>query len=147
MDGFESQPPPQPAEKAPEPPRFQPGTMVKVERSSGDIEDKWFVVGNKDGRVRVMNLDGDLVKDIPEGKMDNLNPPVERVTSWDGLMYAINQLPDTVQGSKQVFDKAQISELVQRVRDGRLNERSITRSHGLRDKVIELLEQDTAQKS
>lgn len=128
---------------------WTPGTMVNVKRSDGTIEDGWFVgeTGkNGDITLRKEDPNGQILKKlVTTDQLGSLNPDIKDVSSWDELTFAINQLPDSVQGSTKAFTKDQLIYLAEHIKNGTMELSEMTRSHGLRDKIEELVRLDMAR--
>ncbi len=127
--------------------RLPPSTMVKVKRSDGRIEDDWFIVGEEKDKLKLVKSDGVSAKTATPEQLDSLNPPIEKVNSWDTLNFALNQLPDTIKGSHQVYSKEKLFAIIEKVRQNELTIEKITRTYGLREKVEELLQLDKTRNS
>ena len=125
--------------------RLKLGTMVLAKRSDGSIEDDWFIVGKTGEKIKIMNSNG-LSKTATSQQLDELNPPIEKVTTKESLFFAINQLPDEIKGSKQEFTKERIIQLVEQVINGVSPVDKLTRTHGIRQKVEELMALERSRK-
>ena len=131
------------------------GDVVRVQRSSGDIEEGWKIFGfnPKTGDVIVRKKKGEqtLEKDIPQEELKVLNPPKQEsgiggATDFTQLFESIDRMGKT-QGSQQTFEPTQLKHLINLVRRGTKPIDSITRTGGLREKVAELIEADRIRAS
>ncbi len=118
--------------------RLTLGTMVKVKRSDGRIEDGWFIVGNEGAKIKIIDSSRNTKTATPE-QLDSLNPPIKKTDTWENLMFAINQLDGVIKGSNKNYTKEEMSMLVDQARRGMIPTLKITRSYGLREKVEELI--------
>ncbi len=123
--------------EAEKPYRLIPGTMIRIERSDGSVDDDWFIIKRDGNRLMVRNSSG-LTKMVTAEDVDKLNPPIEKVKSWDELIFAINQLDENIEGSNKNYDKDEMVHLIESVRKGEIPPTSITRNKGIREKVMQL---------
>ena len=130
--------------------RLVVGDVVKVQRSSGAIEEGWRIEGfnPKTGDVITRKKEGGqtLEKEISQQELKALNPPKQETgiggaTDFIQLFNTIDSM-GKIQGSQQTFEPAQLKQLINGVRSRKEPIDSITRAGGLRDKVAELIEAD-----
>lgn len=121
----------QPKKEAEKAYRLTNGTMVNVKRSDGRIEDGWYIVGTTtSGNLKLRNPDG-LVKSATPEQLDTINPPIEKVTTWDGFLFAINQLHDGI-------SKDAICKTLNRYMNGEARIEEVTSAFGIQAKAYEL---------
>lgn len=139
--------------------------QVKVQRSSGEMEDDWEIWGFVGGadvlRVGNKDLDNPISKEVPfsvlrewngleargnieaENKeMDKLEQSREKVlavNSFDELYRTLDELGG-LQGSQSFYSADKLKSLIDGVRSGREVLGRITNTASLRPKVQELLE-------
>lgn len=131
--------------KPSDPYRLSPGTMVRAKNVDGEVSDGWFVTGERNGMVMLKNSDQDELMISPED-LDNLNPPIEK-SNWVDLPYAINQLP--IPDPEKIKLTARLEEFMNSSDDykkSKLGQSIITRDHGLRARIEELVALDAARK-
>lgn len=135
--------------------RLSKGDVVKVQRSSGAIEEGWEIFGfnPNTGDVIARKREGGqtLEKEIPQEELKALNPPKQEAgiggaTDFIQLFETIDSM-GKIQGSQQTFESAQLKHLINLVRRGMQPIDSITRAGGLRGKVAELIEADRIRAS
>lgn len=126
--------------------RLPNGSMVKVRRSDGKIDDDWFIAGvTEHGKIKLIKSDGTTTKTATPEELDSVNPPIEKA-SWDELIFAVNQLPDDIKGSNSVYKKEDIIDQIERIRNGEPALLKLTRAYGIRERVQELLNIDRTRK-
>lgn len=130
--------------------RLAKGDAVRVQRSSGVVEEGWKIEGfnPKTGDAIVRKREGGqtLEKDVPQEELKVLNPPKQEAgiggaTDFTQLFQTIDSM-GKIQGSQQTFEPNQLKQLINGVRSEREPIDSITRAGGLRDKVAELIKAD-----
>jgi len=135
--------------------RLVMGDVVRVQRSSGVIEEGWRIEGfnPKTGDVITRKKEGGQTfeKEISQGELKALNPPKQEAgigdtTDFIQLFNTIDRM-GKIQGSQQTFEPAQLKQLINGVRSGKEPIDSITRAGGLRDKVTELIKADRIRAS
>lgn len=136
----------------PDVPHVSPGDVVRVRRSSGDIEDDWrFVTVDEKGDAIVIKTEGSQSrkKIIPKAEFSSLNSPkqepgISDAQDFDQLFQAIDRTGE-IKGSQQSFTPDQLRKIIAKVRGGAVIE-SITSTGGLREKVAELLQMEKIRK-
>ena len=135
--------------------RLVEGDVVRVQRSSGVIEEGWRIEGfnPKTGDVITRKKEGGqtLEKEISQEELKALNPPKQEpgiggAADFMQLFSTVDSM-GKIQGSQQAFEPAQLKQLINGVRNGTEPLDSITRAGGLREKVAELIEADRIRAS
>jgi serine/threonine protein phosphatase PrpC len=133
------------------PGNFRIGDMVRVRRSSGQIESGWQIYRYEPDAHTFMVRTGTpggngAIRPVPARELIELNrsesPPVMRsLTDARNFRELYNALlaMDGLKGSEEVFAPEELIDIIEDVRAGTLDVGYVTRTEGLRDKVLDLL--------
>lgn len=135
--------------------QLRKGDIVRIKRSSGDIESGWEIVGFKlkTGNVIVQKSEkGEILeKQIPQTELKNLNPPEKKISISEAkdFMELFKTLESTggLQGSEKFYEVEELKQLVNQVRAGELPLDIITKTDGLRQRVSELMKIEELKKN
>jgi len=128
------------------------GMSVAVRRSSGVIESGWVVFGinPKTGDVIVQKFEKDgetmMRKQIPPAELRSLNK-LERQISISSAkdfseLFQVIESTGGLQGSEKFYEATELKKIINWVREGKINVKTVTRTEGLRDRVEYLLNQE-----
>lgn len=135
--------------------RLVEGDVVRVQRSSGVIEEGWRIEGfnPKTGDAITRRKEGEqtLEKEIPVTELKTLNPPkskteITQAQNFEELFKVLETSGD-IQGSEMSYEPAELKRLIGEVRSGKIKLDSISRTGGLRQKVGELIAMEKLRKS
>jgi len=130
---------------------------VKVKRTSGIVEDGWAIsrrisdqevmvvksLDNGEVITKIVTLDDLRQWDVATVQRVEINPvevhqQIANAKSFEDLIKVIDSVGG-IQVSQGFLDAGQLKIIIDRVREGELNPSYITRTDGLRAKVIELM--------
>jgi hypothetical protein len=134
--------------------RLRKGDIVRVQRSSGEIESGWEIFGfdQKTGNAIVHKAEkGEILeKRIPQTELKNLNPPERKISISEAkdFMELFRAIESTggLQESEKFYEVAELKQVVNRVRTGELPLDVLTRTGGLRGRVEDLLKIEELRK-
>lgn len=113
--------------------------VVEVVEPENTVEKK----GNLKSSVeKSMEQTDSIAEEYNEHKLKKED--IESVKNLDELLAHVDA-SDGLQGTQDYFDKDQLRMIIEEVRDGRLDLSYVTRSQGLRQKVMDLLQNTTTE--
>lgn len=137
---------------------------VKVKRTSGIVEDDWTIsrrisdqevmvvksLDNGEVITKIVTLDDLRQWDVATVQRVEINPvgvhqQIANAKSFEDLIKVIDSAGG-IQKSQEFIDAGQLKIIIDRVREGELSPSYITRTDGLRAKVIELMTGESRQK-